>query len=96
MPTQLRIYKIKENELDTFAKEWQVTIKSLREKLGFTIPYAYTNPETNEFIWLLSYEGKESWADLDESYHSSSERKAMNPNPARNILEMKNYFVNEV
>ena len=96
MLTQLRIYKIKENELDSFAQEWQQTIKLLREKLGFSIPHAYKNLETNEFVWFLQYDGREAWEDLDKRYHSSPERKAMNPNPARNILEMKQWFVEDV
>jgi len=95
MPSQLRIYTINKHELETFAAEWQQSIKPLREKLGFSIPKAYLNKETNQFIWIMQYDGKQAWDDLDQQYHNSAERKAMTPNPARNIARMEQWFIED-
>ena len=93
MPTQLRTYTINHGALYDFAKEWANTIKPLRERLGFKIQAAWTVPETNQFIWLLSYDGPETWETLDAAYHTSDERRNMQPNPARHIARMEEVFL---
>ena len=96
MPLQLRIYTINRGALEAFAAEWKTTIKPLREKLGFTIPSAWTLPATNQFVWLMQYDGPESWEALDQSYFSHPDRLAMDPNPARHIARMEAYFIEPV
>jgi len=93
MPKQLRTYTINKGALYDFASEWQRTIKPLRESLGFSVESAWTVPETNQFIWILSYNGPESWEERDAAYHTSEERKAMHPNPARHIARMEEVFL---
>ena len=34
-----------------------------------------------------------SWEELDQAYFNSDERLAMDPNPARNIARMEEYFM---
>ena len=96
MPVQLRLYTINRGALDTFATEWQQTIKPLREKLGFQIPGAWKMAAANQFVWLMSLDDGEAWERLDRAYHDSPERKAMNPNPARHIARMEQYFIEPV
>jgi hypothetical protein len=96
MPIQLRIYTINRGALDDFAAAWKKTIKPLREKLGFTIPAAWTLPSTNQFVWLMQYEGSKSWEDLDQAYFSHPDRLAMSPDPARHIARMEAYFMDPV
>lgn len=93
MPTQLRTYTINRGALDTFSREWQLTIKPLREQLGFKVEAAWTVPKTNQFIWLLSYNGPESWAARDAAYHTSDKRKKMVPDPARHIARTEEVFL---
>jgi hypothetical protein len=96
MPLQLRIYTINRGQLNTFVTEWRQTIKPLREKLGFEIPDAWTIPSANQFIWLMKYDGPDPWDELDLAFHNSEERRAMTPNPARNIARMEEYFIEPV
>lgn len=96
MPVQIRIYTINRGALHEFAAEWQTTIKPLRLKLGFQILGAWTVEATNQFVWLMSHEDAESWERLDQAYHNSEERKAMQPNPARHIARMEQYFMEPV
>ena len=96
MIQQLRIYTINRGALDDFAAEWAETIKPLRCEIGFTVEGAWKIRETNQFAWILSYEGKESWEKLDQAYHNSPKRHAMQPDPARHITRMEHFFMEAV
>jgi hypothetical protein len=96
MPVQLRIYTITPGALHQFAQEWQSKIRPVREKVGFQILSAWTVEETNQFIWLMQYDGPNSWEEQDGRYFSSEERRTMDPNPARLIARMDQYFVDPV
>ena len=96
MLVQLRVYTINRGALDEWVKEWREKVKPLRLKLGFEILGAWTVAETNQFLWVLSYDGTESWDTLDRAYHQSEERRAMVPNPARYIARMEHYFIHPV
>jgi hypothetical protein len=71
-------------------------IRPLRLKIGFQVLGAWTIEETNQFVWLMSYDGPESWDDLDRAFHQSEERRAMTPDPARNIARIEHYFLDAV
>jgi hypothetical protein len=95
MAEQLRIYTINRGELRNFADEWREKIRPLRLDLGFQIGGAWLVEETNQFVWLLSYDGPDSWAARDAAYYSSPQRQAMEPNPARLIARVEEYFVED-
>jgi hypothetical protein len=92
MTTQLRIYTINRGQLRQFAREWREKIRPLREHLGFTVGGSWLLEETNQFVWLLSYDGPEDWESKDRIYYASPERKSMDPNPARLIARAEEYF----
>lgn len=96
MPVQLRIYTINRGALDLFAREWEEKIKPLRLKVGFSIPGAWKIQETNQFAWILSYDGNEPWEKLDQAYHQAPEKLTMEPDPARNIARIEHYFMDQV
>jgi hypothetical protein len=96
MKTQIRIYTIVKGELSSFVEEWRNKIKPLRIKIGFRILKSWIDQKNNKFIWILTLENDADWERLDNNYHNSKERKSMTPNPARNIVNMKSYFINEV
>jgi hypothetical protein len=96
MLIQLRVYTINRGALKEFAAEWEKMIKPLRLKLGFKIEGAWTMEATNQFVWIMSYNGPKSWESLDRAYFDSSERRAMQPDPARHIARMEHYFMEAV
>lgn len=96
MKSQMRIYTIKKNELYTFVEEWEKLIKPLRMKIGFNISNAWISNVKNQFIWIMSLDDNKDWESLDKDYHNSDDRKNMNPNPARNIIKMENFFIEEI
>jgi len=93
MTIQLRTYTINRGDLDTWVAEWQEKIKPLRVKFGFDILGAWTIPETSQFVWILSYKGPDTWETADKAFHASEDRKAMDPDPARNIARIEHFFL---
>jgi hypothetical protein len=85
--TSLRLYRIRHGELDAFVAEWRATIVPLRRRFGFTVDAAWTSPETDTFAWLLRYVGPEDWETADAAYYDSPERAALDPDPARLIVD---------
>ena len=96
MTTQLRMYTINRGSLHLFAKEWKEKVLPLRVEHGYRIHGAWTIEETNQFAWLISYEGRESWEVKESAYYSSVDRKAMEPNPARLISRSEQYCVEKI
>ena len=76
-----------------FASEWNEKIRPLREKLGFKISGAWTSDSTNQFIWTLEYDGPSLWEEMDKAYFDSEERRKMEPDPARHIARIEQYFI---
>lgn len=85
MKVQLRRYRIREGKLRQFVEGWKSGVVPLREKFGFMFLGAWTLPESNEFVWVIGYEG--DFEAADRSYYESSERKRLSPDPARYIIE---------
>lgn len=96
MPTQLRIYTINRGSLQQFAEEWKQKVYPLRLEFGFQIHGAWILEKTNQFVWLISYDGPETWETREQAYYDSEKRKAMAPDPVRLIARPEQYFVESV
>ncbi len=81
--SQLRIYRIADGRMDEFVGEWRSRVVPLRERFGFHVEGAWTVPEGNGFVWIISHD--DDFAAADSAYYSSPERMALDPDPARNI-----------
>jgi len=79
---QLRVYTINKGRLDDFIKGWREHVYPLRQQQGYKIPFAYAIRATNQFVWLVSYDGPETWEAKEKAYYSSSARKYVKPDPA--------------
>lgn len=96
MPTELRIYTVKDGALEEFVREWRERIYPLRLKFGFRVLGAWTVPVTNQFVWLVAYDGPDTWEARDRAYYESEERRALSPDPARHLARVETYFVEPV
>lgn len=96
MTMQLRVYTINRGKLGQFAREWEEKILPLRLQLGFQVGGAWKIEATNQFVWLLSYDGDESWESKDAAYYASPQRQRMRPNPARLIARVEERFAESV
>ena len=96
MVTELRIYTINKGALDEFAKVWCQGVCPLRLRLGSKVDGAWTIKETNQFVWILSYDGPEDWQTKQEEYYNSPERKALRPDPLQLVARIEKYFITPV
>ena len=96
MLKQFRLYTIKQNHLQQFVKEWKKTVLPLRLKHGFEIDRAWTMERSNQFAWVISYEGVKSWDVKEKGYYASTERSKLMPDPARLIARAEQYFLEDV
>jgi hypothetical protein len=85
MRFQLRTYRIEAGKLDDFVREWRDLILPLRRRLGFSVVGPWVDPEESRFVWVIGYDG--DIREANERYYRSEEREAMNPDPARLIVE---------
>lgn len=96
MTAQLRMYRAKEGELETFVEEWRSHVVPLREAFGFRIEGAWVVPAERRFVWIVSYEGPEGFEARDRAYYASEERKALAPDPARHLEETRHWLMEAV
>jgi hypothetical protein len=82
---QLREYTVKPGEMAAWIDEWRTRIVPLRERFGFRVLGAWTVDGTDQFVWIITYQGAKSWQDADADYYGSPERKAIAPDPARHL-----------
>jgi hypothetical protein len=82
---QLREYTVKPGEMAQWIEEWRSRIVPLRLEFGFRILGAWTVDATDQFVWIIGYDGPKSWQEADSDYYQSSERKALDPDPARHL-----------
>ena len=85
MKYQIREYTVKPGEMPEWLSEWRSRIVPLRRSHGFEVFGAWTVDGTDQFIWIIGYEGPKSWEQANDDYYSSPERKAIDPDPARHL-----------
>jgi hypothetical protein len=78
---ELRIYTINRGRLDDFVAAWREGVYPLRLEHGFQIPAAWISRENNQFIWILGYDGPESWEDKQSTYYGSTARQSLDVDP---------------
>jgi NIPSNAP len=90
METQVRVYRIRPGKLDVFVEEWRRQIAPLRRRFGFTVVAAWACKEDDTFVWVLSH--ADDFEAADRRYYASAERAALDPDPARHIVETQHLF----
>lgn len=84
MTAELRDYRIAPGHLDDFISAWRDGVVPLRERFGFRIEGAWAVRSESRFVWVLSHDGTdEQWNAVNEAYYVSSERAALDPDPAQ-------------
>jgi hypothetical protein len=85
MEWQLRTYTIREGSFDEWTEEWSTHVAPLRQRLGFHVLGPWVDREHCIFVWLLGWDGEGGFAAADARYYASSERQAVEPDPARHV-----------
>ena len=94
--SQLRMYRIAQGRLGEFVQLWLSSVVPLRRKVGFTIDGAWIVRGEDRFVWVVSYEGEETFEAKNAEYYDSPERKALDPNPAELIEESQELIISSV
>ncbi len=92
MQWQLRMYRVKDGELDTFTREWRDQIAPLRRSLGFEVVGPWLSDD-GQFVWLIGHEELQA---ADTAYYRSPERAALDPDPARNLADIRTWLMEEL
>ena len=80
---QLRLYRVEPGRMDDWMREWRDCIRPLREANGFTVIGPWIDRD-ERFVWVIGHDDFES---ADAAYYASSERAALDPDPARLLVE---------
>ena len=82
MEYQLRMYQVKDGQMEPFLGIFPAVVEA-RRAVGFEVLGAWMIPEENQFIWIVGTEdGIEA---TSERYYASEQRKAIEPEPAKLI-----------
>ena len=95
MAVQLRRYRITSGHAEQFAGEWREHVAPLRESFGFRVS-GWLVEDSDEFVWLLEHDDRESFDAADAAYYASAQRQAVQPDPARLIAEARKDWVSVV
>jgi hypothetical protein len=94
MRFQLRVYRIEDGRLDDFIDVWLGLVLPLRQKLGFSVVGPWVDRAESRFVWIVGYDG--DIREADERYYRSEERGAMNPDPARLVVESSTIWLEPI
>jgi NIPSNAP len=94
MTTQVRVYRIRPGALGEFEREWREHVAPLRRRFGFEILGAWASVEDDTFVWIIRHGG--DFTAADSAYYASPERAALDPDPARHILEPRAFLARPV
>ena len=87
MRFQLREYTIEEGRLDDFVREWRELVLPLRLSQAFNVLGPWVERGSSRFVWIVGYDG--DFEAANEAYYESDERRAVEPDPARLVLETR-------
>jgi NIPSNAP protein len=93
---QLREYTVKPGEMAEWIDEFRSKIVPLRVKYGFKVAGVWTIDGTDQFVWIVSYDGPKPWQEADADYYQSPERKALDPDPARHLAHTQTRLMTAV
>ncbi|MES9602521.1 NIPSNAP family protein [Actinomadura sp. NPDC000929] len=93
---QLRTYTIREGLLEEWAARWRESVVPLRLKLGFGIGGAWLDHEHSRFVWVIWYEGEETFEEANQRYWASPEREAMGLDPSEYLVDRDVRVVEQV
>ncbi|WP_371099953.1 hypothetical protein [Streptomyces sp. PU_AKi4] len=68
----------------------------MRPALGFEIGKAWVGRERSQFVWLISYEGPETFAERNALYWASPKRKATGLAPGDYLLHTNEHTVEQL
>jgi hypothetical protein len=72
---------VREGLLDEWAEKWRDLVVPLRLEFGFEIHGAWLDRERDQFVWVISYDGPEAFAERNSQYWASPKREQLDFDP---------------
>jgi hypothetical protein len=95
--TELRDYTLAAGRLDEFVDGWRLGVVPLRQAHGYQIDGVWLVREEDRFIWLLSLDVPAAeWQARNDAYYADPRRTALDPDPARLIVEARHTLLEPV
>jgi hypothetical protein len=94
METQVRVYRIEPGRLETFVREWREPIVPLRRRFGFEVLGPRASVEEDTSVRVLAH--ARSFAETDRASYLSLERAALDPDPARLVVEPRMFLARPI
>ena len=83
---QIRTYRVREGLLDEWVRAWQTLVVPLRREFGFEVHGSWVDRERAAHIWVISYDGDQSFEEANAAYWASPQRKGLGLDPAAFLL----------
>lgn len=93
---QLRTYTIRPDRLDEWVEKWRTLVVPLRLELGFEIHGSWVDRERSQHVWVIAYEGDDTFEEANKRYWASSRRDDLNLDPDEYLIEEDMRVVEEV
>jgi hypothetical protein len=93
---QIRIYDIEEGRMDDFVAAWREGVVPLRRRLGFEVVCSWVSENADQFVWIVSYSGPDTFEEASERYYSSDERSRMDPDPSQWVTSGQTFLARRV
>ena len=90
---QLRVYGIKDGELDEWVAEWRDCVLPLRRAHGFDVLGPWIVRDENRFVWII---GHDDFDAANQAYYESPERQSLDPDPARHLVETQAWLMDPI
>ena len=89
MVSQIRVYTINRNMMDSWIKLFKEKLLPIHEKCGMPVENAWVNLDRSEFIWVRSFSGKDEIAVKEAEYFATPEREALGDLPRTHIAKVE-------
>lgn len=91
MRFQLRLATVKPGAMTSWVDEWHEHVRPLRLANGFAVVGPWVGEDGETFVCILGHDGDFDAADA--AYSRSGERRALDPDPARHLAEVRTWFM---
>lgn len=90
MALQLRIYDIKQGEMEEWLKLFHDKIVPMHSKFDMPVRAAWVAPERSQFVWMRELVGSGTAEEQEQRYRESDERaEVIGDEPKRFIEQME-------
>jgi len=96
MVSQIRIYTINRNMMDSWVKLFKEKLLPIHQKCGIPVERAWVNLDRSEFIWVRSFSSADEIQIKEAEYFATPDRKALGDLPRTHIAKVEVRVVQSV